>query len=213
MTNASRITTFLLVLAAAFFAMGAAAGDLEVEFHWKPCPPLGEYGMTMGPAVSYSVFVSRNGGEEEFAADTADTFIVLSVPEGQDIRVRVQGEDADGVKSLKSEWSLPVSLEASGGTAPRIAYLKSNYPNPFNPETTLRYLVPDGLPEGAPLTLGIFDVQGRRLRELPVERTAGMHEVKWDGRDAAGGPAASGIYLVRYRVGDTVETGKMTLTK
>jgi len=209
---AHRIMLTLLVPAAALVAMGAAAADLEIEFHWSPCPPLGEYGVRMGPAERYTLFVSRNGGAEEVAGATMDTFFVLPVSMGQDVRVRVQGEDADGVKSLKSEWSDPVMLEFSG-SVPQVAYLKDNYPNPFNPETTLRYLVPNDLPVGAPLSLEIFDLQGRRMRALPVERSGGMHEVKWNGRDTAERPAASGTYLVRYMVGTMVETGKMTLTK
>jgi len=203
----------LLVLVAALVAMGAAAGDLEVEFHWRRCPSVAEFGQQMGPAVQYKVWESRNGGPLELAASTDDTFVVLAVPTGQDVRVKVQGVDADGVKSLMSDWSQPLYFEAKAAAPARPAYLKANYPNPFNPETTLRYLVPEDLPASAPLSLEIYDVRGRRVRALPVDRSGGMHDVRWNGRDQSGAPAGSGTYLVRMVVGSVVETGKMTLTK
>ena len=209
----SHSCTFLLVLATALIAMGAVAGDLEVEFHWQSCPSLAQYGQQMGPADHYQVWVSRNGEAAQLTATTPDTFIVMSVPIGQDVRVRVQGVDADGVKSLMSDWSQPVYFEVGAGVPAQVAYLKANYPNPFNPETTLRYRVPENLAPDAPLALEIYDVRGQRVRRLPVERSAGMHEVRWDGRDHTGGQVASGTYLARMVVGAMIETGKMTLTK
>ncbi len=208
-----RIIQSLLVLAAVLVAMGAAAQDLEIRFHWSECPPLGEYGLIMGPAVQYSVFVSRNGGQEELAGVTADTSFTLAVGRGEDVRVRVQGIDAQGVASLKSEWSEPLYFENSDLPLPRAAYLKPNYPNPFNPETTLRYLVPEDLPQGAPVALEVYNVKGQRVRALPIQADPGMHEVRWDGRDAQGNPAASGIYIARLMMGAMIETQKMTLTK
>ncbi len=203
----------LLVLAVALVAMGAAAQDLEVRFHWSECPPLGEYGLVMGSAVQYKVFVSRDGGPEEMAGATTDTFFTLVVPQGQDLKVRVQGVDSLGVASLKSQWSEPLDFGHDGAGVPQVAYLQPNYPNPFNPETTLSYQIPEDLPAGAPVNLAVYNVRGRQVDVLPVERDPGLHQVRWDGRDNRGEPVSSGIYLARLRVGTRVETRKMTLTK
>lgn len=69
-------------------------------------------------------------------------------------------------------------------------------PNPFNPRTTLRF----ELDRATRPRLEIFDARGRRVRELELgHRTAGVHEVSWDGRDETGRDCASGAYLVRLR--------------
>jgi len=85
-----------------------------------------------------------------------------------------------------------------------------NYPNPFNPETTIEYQ----LPEATDVVLSIFDLNGKEIRKLINEsRSAGYHKVKWDGRDAAGLPVASGFYFYRIQAGNHTETQKCLLLK
>jgi hypothetical protein len=83
--------------------------------------------------------------------------------------------------------------------------LKQNFPNPFNPFTTIRYDLPaDG---GVEVTL--FDLSGRKIRTLVDNyRTAGYYEVQWDGTDAKGTNLASGIYIYRIVVNTVNETLK-----
>ena len=96
------------------------------------------------------------------------------------------------------------------GTAERFV-LEQNWPNPFNPTTTIRF----GLPAAGVVNLAVYDVLGRPvagvLREEPLR--AGWHEFTWDGRDDRGVPVASGVYLYRLRVGDRVALRKMTLVR
>ena len=81
--------------------------------------------------------------------------------------------------------------------------LMSNYPNPFNSVTHLRFEV-TGL-EFVELT--IYDVLGRKVKTLVNERkAAGTYTVQWDGTDDAGQPVASGVYL--YRLWVSTPTGK-----
>jgi len=78
-------------------------------------------------------------------------------------------------------------------------------PNPANPRTVLRYR----LSRAGGVVLSVYDLLGRRLRVLvDGDRAAGEHTVAWDGTDAAGRPAATGIYRVRLRTpgGDHSET-------
>ncbi len=90
------------------------------------------------------------------------------------------------------------------------AHLDAAAPNPFNPRTTIRYtLRGDG-----PVTLVVFDVQGRRVRTLVDGAVpAGTHAVTWDGRDDVGAGMPSGLYLVQLRSGRVVETRRMTLVR
>jgi hypothetical protein len=72
--------------------------------------------------------------------------------------------------------------------------LNQNYPNPFNPETSIRF----NLPQPGLVQISVVDVSGRLVRTLLSElRNAGSYSVKWDGRDSAGNPVPSGIYICR----------------
>lgn len=91
------------------------------------------------------------------------------------------------------------------------ASLSQNNPNPFNPTTTISYY----LPNAALVALDIFDVRGRRIRQL-VYRTEepGHHEIVWNGHDDGGTLLTTGLYFYRLTVdGATVDTKKMILLK
>ncbi|MCB0312540.1 MAG: T9SS type A sorting domain-containing protein, partial [Calditrichaeota bacterium] len=72
-----------------------------------------------------------------------------------------------------------------------------NYPNPFNPSTT----IPFRLPRAGNVELTIFNQLGETARILlQGPKTAGTHQVTWDGKDAAGRIQASGIYFYQLKV-------------
>lgn len=85
------------------------------------------------------------------------------------------------------------------------------YPNPFNPQTTLSF----ELTRSGPVQLAIFDLQGRLVRRiLQAVLTVGRHEATWDGRDARGAAAPSGVYFGRVEfAGSTTQTVKVMLVK
>lgn len=86
-----------------------------------------------------------------------------------------------------------------------------NFPNPFNPETSIRY----NLPEAVNVSVVIYDQLGRRVRTLVDNalQQAGYQNVLWDGRDAAGRPVATGIYLYKVTAGKQALVRKMVLAK
>lgn len=87
------------------------------------------------------------------------------------------------------------------------ALLEPAYPNPFNPSTTLEF---ENAAEGE-LRLIIVDSAGRRQRELAAARfAAGQHSVVWDGRDDAGRPLPSGLYLAQL-IGEQGLVGRQKL--
>jgi len=73
--------------------------------------------------------------------------------------------------------------------------LLANVPNPFNPTTTIPYL----LPVRSEVSLAVYDLRGRRVRRLLANRDegAGRHEATWNGRDELGRDLPSGIYVCR----------------
>ncbi|RMH76283.1 MAG: T9SS C-terminal target domain-containing protein, partial [Calditrichaeota bacterium] len=88
--------------------------------------------------------------------------------------------------------------------------LEQNFPNPFNPSTDIRYSVPFA----GEYRLEIYNVLGQKVRVLTDGyQAAGIHQVKWDGRDDAGQIVTSGIYFYRL-IGKNVNlTRKMILLK
>ena len=86
--------------------------------------------------------------------------------------------------------------------------LRQNFPNPFNPSTT----IPFSLDNSGHIRLTIYNVMGQEIKTLvDGYRSSGMHTVVWDGRDADGKAAASGLYLYRLTYGDKSESRKMLL--
>jgi hypothetical protein len=88
--------------------------------------------------------------------------------------------------------------------------LEQNLPNPFNPLTTIRFV----LPTASHATLEIVDVAGRHIRTLVDQSLAkGDHQVVWDGRDNHGNRVASGVYLYRLHSDGLDQSRKMVLLK
>ena len=98
---------------------------------------------------------------------------------------------------------------------PSTYVLEQNYPNPFNPTTTIRF----SLPEAGTVNLSVFDMLGRMVRVIARENlAAGDYHLQWDGRNEAGVPVGSGVYLYRlaYAAGGSsiaVRVRKMVLLR
>ncbi len=96
------------------------------------------------------------------------------------------------------------------GPVPRAVVLQDNYPNPFNPETNLIF----GLPVNQRVRIQVFDTRGRLVTTLIDDYLdEGYHPVKWNGTDARGRAAASGVYFARMESGGTTLTNSMTLVR
>lgn len=108
--------------------------------------------------------------------------------------------------------SLFTIQSVTGDETPALAYaLSQNFPNPFNPVTTISYQVAAG---GGMVSLRIFDVSGRLVRTLVDDRQPeGSRSVVWNGTNDRGAPVASGIYFYSMRAPGFSETRKMVLLR
>ncbi len=87
----------------------------------------------------------------------------------------------------------------------------TNYPNPFNPSTTISFNV---LSENQQTELTIYNLKGQKIKTLLNENlTMGMHSVTWDGKDDNGRNVASGVYFYQVKCGTVSESKKMILMK
>jgi len=93
---------------------------------------------------------------------------------------------------------------------PPVSSLDQNFPNPFNPVTTIRFQ----LEEPSRVRLEIFDVRGALVRKLVNgARPAGGNLVTWDGKNDSGQAVSSGVYFYRLTANDFSHTKKMVFLK
>ena len=84
------------------------------------------------------------------------------------------------------------------------------FPTPFNAEVT----IPFALAEAGPVRLAVYNLLGQQVRVLADGgMAAGAHRMRWDGRTAAGGEAASGVYWAVLQAGEAVQTAKLALIR
>ncbi|MEL6820678.1 MAG: carboxypeptidase regulatory-like domain-containing protein, partial [Calditrichota bacterium] len=177
-----------------------------------------------GDAIS-SAQITINPGNRQFTADNNGLFSFGDLPTGEssiEIQVTANGYETrllEGI-SLQSGDSLALDVKLIDPTVVGIdndptvvikdLQLEQNYPNPFNPVTTIRYY----LPKSEFVTLGIYDLLGRQIILLEnSKRSAGWHSVRWNGYDASGTEAASGVYLYRLEANNSREFKKMILMR
>ncbi len=96
-------------------------------------------------------------------------------------------------------------------SAPEVFNLGDNYPNPFNPSTTVKYQ----LGKASKVNLTIYNALGQVVKVLVNndDQVAGSHQVQWNGRDNVGNMVASGVYLYKLQADDNTQTKKMLLLK
>jgi hypothetical protein len=94
--------------------------------------------------------------------------------------------------------------------APRVNQLKGNFPNPFNPQTTIRF----SSAQAGKVTIRIFSVGGQLVRTLTTKVESGPNEVRWNGKRDDGVSLASGIYFYKVKFADGKESAsRMALVK
>lgn len=104
------------------------------------------------------------------------------------------------ISAGETESGLPIEFALFG-----------NYPNPFNPETRIRF----ALPEATYVEITIYNTRGQIIRRLVSQNyPAGEHAIEWDGTDdQSGNPVSSGVYLYRLQAGDFSRVRKMSLLR
>ncbi len=106
--------------------------------------------------------------------------------------------------------SLPKQTASNKILVPSGFSLEQNHPNPFNPETEIRF----HLPETGQVFLRIFNMLGEEIRTLSDRQyESGTHSVLWDGKDKYGNAVSSGIYLYQLQAGTFSQIRKMNLLR
>ena len=111
------------------------------------------------------------------------------------------------IDAMGNTWNYTASVRVSSSKPLEYA-LHANYPNPFNPSTTISY----SLKDNQHTKLVIFNAIGQKIRTLVNEpQTAGFHMVQWDGRNSLGEQVSSGVYFYCIEAGEFKKTRRMML--
>ncbi len=109
-------------------------------------------------------------------------------------------------------WSFTTEIETSIGElqSQTVTELKMNYPNPFNPNTLIKY----SLHEKSSVKILVYNIDGRLVKRIyHGMQESGTYTVNWDGTDESDSPVSSGIYFYRLKTDTHVFTNKMVLVK
>ena len=118
--------------------------------------------------------------------------------------------DASGRVKISDANVKSIVLILANVDVPKVYALGQNYPNPFNPTTTFNV----DIPKISDVNIKVYDVLGREITTLlSGQQPAGSFQMKWDGRDAHGLTAPTGIYFVRMSADDFNDTRKIMLMK
>tara|TARA_Y100001936_G_scaffold40665_1_gene39208 strand:+ start:7215 stop:15041 length:7827 start_codon:yes stop_codon:yes gene_type:complete len=108
------------------------------------------------------------------------------------------------------EISLTALSIGDEGYVPEEFILSQNFPNPFNPVTSIGF----GVPNGSEVTVTIYNLLGQEVRKLySGYMEPGYKFVQWDGKDSFGSPGPSGMYIVLMQAQDFIDTKKIILMK
>ncbi len=96
-----------------------------------------------------------------------------------------------------------------------VTNVKGNYPNPFNPETSIEFSLKGHSNEEVEVNLTVYNIKGQKVITLIDGKInpSGQHSVRWSGKDDTGNSVSSGVYFYKLQTPDYSETGKMVLMK
>jgi len=191
-------------------ASGGAAGNAGWLLNTSPS------GLVLGFSMSGSTVPSSS--EEALLVQITGTYNTNGLT---DVGPTMGGSDAFAtsgagsftVSTQVSSWDAGNDSATLEGDLPATYSLGNNFPNPFNPSTTINYNVE----EYGNVSIVIYDMTGRQVKELINENVTPQinsdYSVVWDGTNDAGSLVSAGTYICRMVSNDFVSTNKMTLMK
>jgi hypothetical protein len=103
-----------------------------------------------------------------------------------------------------------LSLNGNGNGLPAAFALGRNFPNPFNPTTSMQV----DIPASAEVNVAVYDLLGRLVATLMTgPQAAGSATISWDGRDGTGMQVPTGMYIVRMSAGEFTASQKVLMMK
>lgn len=194
---------------------------------WKPkCSPDGRWILCLGSSGNdngkgiclraYDLLTGKTG--DIVSSATQNVEMGTWSPNGRqfcysvtDIKETSTGKSSQGASIHIADFKMEgISYTGIQQSTPLQFALIGNYPNPFNPSTTIEFIIP----RVGSASLVIYNTAGQKVRELVSgTQTAGKHSVVWNGRDENGKPVSSGVYIAQLKNEGKVESLRMMLVK
>ena len=159
------------------------------------------FGLKHANVVNRLKVVWPSGAETEWTGVVVDQSITVTESEtGYTVNAyQSQNNDQDEPSDEQLEEIIPLKFR-----------LFENYPNPFNPTTTLEYEIP----EAGDVHIVIYNTLGVKVNELfSGYQTAGYHMVRWNGQSANGNQVSDGVYFIRLQMGNYASVRKVMLMR
>ena len=145
-------------------------------------------------------------GQGSVSHQTIYTFTDNTVLDNESYDYRLSDVDYNG----NIEYHSLQLMGVSSFNIPEQFILYPNYPNPFNPITTIRY----DLSKESFVDITIYDMLGNVVFNLVnTDESSGYKSIQWDATNNQGEPVSAGVYLYKIQAGDFVATKKMILLK
>jgi hypothetical protein len=194
-----------------YFGVKMSADDIP-SYSLPPKPPSGAFDVRFSGDTRIMMDKAEIEVVSPYKTITISYDVVLDVGEHMNWVLSTAGSE-EYILEQESEIVVPFAdrftLEKRA-VIPETFALHQNFPNPFNPITSLRY----DLPEQAQVTLTIYDLMGREITQLVnTTQEAGYRSVQWNATDSFGKSVSAGVYLYQIRTGKFVQTRKMVLLK
>lgn len=164
------------------------------------------------PVLEYKVYRKTGPGLSEVIATVTDPGFSesLSLDGHYYYLVRPRYAPGEGAPSDTLELVISTTVANDLPPLPGVNALHPNYPNPFNPSTTISLQIA----QAGTVRLGIYNLRGQLVKTLANgSMEAGQHRLVWNGLDEAGRPVASGVYLYRLEGKGFSQSRKMLLLK
>jgi len=207
-TNPTLYTEFTLIDLPQPLGMGVEVNNAtgEMNITWQAPED------TVLPVTGYKVYRKFDSGPFQMVASpqTPGYTETLSLLGTYCYYVRVNYLNVEGTPSDTLVVPFPYVGNDDEVIPGLVTKLQKNYPNPFNPTTTISF----SLAKAGKTSLAVYNLKGQLVTHLVnAEMDKGIHHIVWDGRDASNRGVASGIYFYRLISGNYVETKKMMLMK
>ena len=195
-------------------------GDLEIIaankngmlyiFH-HDASHFGSFPITLGGAVESTPVISDldRDGDYEIAIGTTMGLKVIDIKTEKGEKPSWKLHRGNMRRSGTLGFSL-LSLDDNQNSIPSNFHVSSNYPNPFNPSTSINI----NIVEQNKLKVSVFDSNGRLVNNIKNENAfPGIYQVKWDGTDFNGWNMSSGVYFLKVESGNNISSQKVLLIK
>jgi hypothetical protein len=193
------------------FFGGDLTTDELITYSLPPKPPVGAFDVRYSDDMRWS----ENGGIIDVQSSLDLMKVEIRIKDGSNWNL-INSHTGDEFNLINNHYFTLSSvnklklIKNEGVSVPEHFSLNQNFPNPFNPITTLRY----DLPSDALVTLNIYDMLGREITQLVhTTQQAGFKSVQWNAKDSMGRPVSAGVYLYQIQAGEFVQTKKMVLLK